>query len=337
MRKSKIFLIAITALISGGAALLGQRLLLNMENIRAERRLSDARAAAWEGLRDYIRGEIEAFNGEAGIVIKDLETGWEFSHNKDGIFPSASLAKVPIMAACLIAAGRGKIDPDRNIALKGADKLTGSGLLKELPAGALFTVRRLIVYMISESDNTATNMVTNLIGLKAIDSAAKGFGLKNTNFSRRVADYAARDKGIENYTTAEDMALLFEKIYNGGIGGRDISDQCIRVLKLSRLNDRIPKYLPADITVAHKTGLERGVCHDAGIVYTRKGSLIIAVLNKHEKADSDIPKEFIAKISLEAYRYKEKKGDVVHNPGTPGTDRKVMSANPKENNHAGAR
>jgi len=77
------------------------------------------------------------------------------------------------------------------------------------------------------------------------------------------------------------------------------------MLKLTRMNDRIPKYLPAEITVAHKTGLENGVCHDAGIVFTRKGDFIIAVLTKHANANSNQSKKFIAKVSLYAYKYFE--------------------------------
>jgi len=77
------------------------------------------------------------------------------------------------------------------------------------------------------------------------------------------------------------------------------------MLKLIRLNDRIPKYLPVDITIAHKTGLEKGVCHDAGIVFTHKGDFIIVVLTKYANSNSSPSKEFIAKASLHAYRYFE--------------------------------
>jgi beta-lactamase class A len=77
------------------------------------------------------------------------------------------------------------------------------------------------------------------------------------------------------------------------------------MLKLTRLNDRIPKYLPVDLTIAHKTGLENSVCHDAGIVFTNKGNFIIVVLTRHANSNSALPKEFIAKVSLHAYSYFE--------------------------------
>jgi len=74
-------------------------------------------------------------------------------------------------------------------------------------------------------------------------------------------------------------------------------------MKLSRMNDRIPKYLPIEIAIAHKTGLERDVCHDAGIVFTSKGDFIIVVLTKHANSTGALSKEFIAKVSLYAYDY----------------------------------
>lgn len=98
-----------------------------------------------------------------------------------------------------------RIRLDRNIALKSSDKLTGSGVLKDMPAGTTFSVERLIGLMIYDSDNAVNNIVTNLVGIDYLNSAFKGLGLKNTDLSRKIADYQSRGKGIENYTTAEDM------------------------------------------------------------------------------------------------------------------------------------
>ncbi|MDD5120897.1 MAG: serine hydrolase, partial [Candidatus Omnitrophica bacterium] len=89
------------------------------------------------------------------------------------------------------------------------------------------------------------------------------------------------------------------------LGSQRVSHQCINTLKLTRLNDRIPKYLPAQITVAHKTGLERNVCHDAGVVFTCKGDFIIVALTKHANSNGASSKEFIAKVALLAYNYFE--------------------------------
>jgi len=284
----------------------GQKYYVRFQSAKQERGIREARIAAWHSLQQSLKNEINQFKGEAGITIVDLGAGWEFSHNKAALFPSASLAKIPLMAACFLAAEQGKVKLERTIALKSSDKLTGSGVLKDMPAGTAFSVQRLIGLMMYDSDNTATNIITNLLGIDYVNSACSAFGLRDTRLSRRIADYRLRDQGIENYTTAQDMALLLTKIYRKELGSRNISDQCIAILKLTRMNDRIPKYLPPEITVAHKTGLERGVCHDAGIVFTRTGDFIIVVLTKHAHANSNLSKEFIAKVSSDTYTYFER-------------------------------
>ena len=305
MKVKKIFLFITVVILVGLGVFFGQQYYAGFQKVKHERLLHEARKTSWQELQRLIKVEISRFKGEAGVVIKDLETGWELSYDKAKLFPSASLAKIPLMAACFLAADQGRIKLDRNIALKPADKLTGSGVLKDMPAGTTFSVERLIGLMIYDSDNTATNIVTNLAGIDYLNSAFKSFGLKNTDLARKIADYQSRDKGIENYTTAEDMALLLEKIYRKNLGSKNVSDQCISMLKLTRLNDRIPKYLPADIAVAHKTGLEKGVCHDVGIVFTRKGNFLICVLTKHKNSNSAPSKEFIAKIASYTYAYFE--------------------------------
>ena len=277
----------------------------DLKETKRQQALLEQRKVAWQVLRQKLTNEISQFKGETGIVVKDLETGWELSYGKNQLFPSASLVKIPLMAACFLAADQGRIKLDRNIALKSVDKLTGSGVLKDMPVGTTFSVGRLTGLMIYDSDNTATNIVTNLLGIDYLNRTFKTFGLKDTELSRKIADYRLRDKGIENYTTAEDMALLLEKIYRGTLGNKYVSDQCISMLKLTRMNDRIPKYLPVEITIAHKTGLENGVCHDAGIVFTRKGNFLICVLTKHANSNSILSKEFIAKVALYTYKYFE--------------------------------
>lgn len=300
-KKALLFITLILFLGIGGY--FSQQYYAKFQKAEQERILYEIRKAAWQELQQCVKVEISQFEGEAGIVIKDLETNWEFSHEKTKLFPSASLAKIPLMAACFWAADQGRIKIDRNVALKSSDKLTGSGILKDMPAGTTFSVERLIGLMVYDSDNTAANILTNLLGINYLNSMFRTFGLRNTELFRKIADYYSRDKGIENYTTAEDMALLLDKIYHRSLGNKSVSDKCISILKLTRLNDRIPKYLPVDITIAHKTGLERGVCHDAGIVFTRRGDFLIVVLTKHAHSSSAPSKEFIAKISLHAYEY----------------------------------
>lgn len=305
MKAKKIFLsILIGALLICGSYFV-YRYYTDLKETRRQQVLLEKRKAAWQVLRQKLINEISQFKGEAGIVIKDLRVNWEVSHNKDKLFPSASLAKIPIMSACFFAAEEGRIKLNRQVALKSSDKFSGSGILKDTRPGVTFTVEELIGFMIYDSDNTAANMLTNMAGIDYLNNAFSSFGLKNTNLSRKIADFSSRDRGVENYTTAEDMALILEQMYRRSLVNKNVSEKGLKLLKLQRVNDRIPKYLPVDISVAHKTGLERSVCHDAGIVFSCKGDFLICVLTKHANSNSAPSKEFIAKVALLTYNYFE--------------------------------
>ncbi|MBM3245264.1 MAG: serine hydrolase, partial [Candidatus Omnitrophica bacterium] len=116
MKAKKTFIFIALILFLGVEAYFGQQYYGRFQKAKQERLLYKARETAWQGLQQRIKSEISQFKGEAGVAIKDLETGWEFSYEKDKLFPSASLAKIPLMAACFLAADQGRIKLDRIIA-----------------------------------------------------------------------------------------------------------------------------------------------------------------------------------------------------------------------------
>jgi beta-lactamase class A len=305
MGKRNLLILLLLIIILPAGTFFSYRYYRSYKENQRNKLILEIRKANWLKLKQNLTNEVAKFKGEAGIIIKDLEMDWEISFNKDKLFPSASMAKIPIMAACFLAAEESRLKLSQNIKLKPSDKLSGSGILKTTYSDTEYSVEELIGLMIYESDNTATHILTNKLGIDYLNNSFRAFGLKNTQLSRKVADYHARSKGLENYTTAEDMAFILEKIYRRNLVNKDISEKCIGLLKLQRITNRIPKYLPVDIVIVHKSGLERGVCHDAGIVFTRKGDFLICVLTKHKDSNSNPAKEFIAKISLHTYNYFE--------------------------------
>ena len=99
------------------------------------------------------------------------------------------------------------------------------------------------------------------------------------------------------------MAYILEELYRGRFINRKVSKRCLEMLAEQKINDRIPKRLPHEVIVAHKTGLENGVCHDVGIVYTSKGNFLICVLIKHEYPTARPAKRLISRLSLLTYNY----------------------------------
>ncbi len=262
--------------------------------------LLEKKRARWVALEQAISSQARGFKGKSGIVIKGLDTNWQVSFHKEMVFPSASLVKIPIMAAVYKAARDGRIDLSSKIKLKASDKTSGSGELKNMPVGSVFSVEELIERMIASSDNTAANMLIGLLGFQYLNRSFKEFGMRHTNLSRKMMDFSGRKNGVENYTTAADMAYLLEKIYRYKLCNSFISRKCLELLKRQKVRDRIPAQLPSETVVAHKTGLEMKACHDAGIVFAPRGNFLICVLTKGV-VNSRVSKKFISNIALEVY------------------------------------
>jgi len=255
----------------------------------------------WTELEKNIARSLVDFQGEIGFIIKDMETGRSIVHNPDRRFPSASMVKVPIMAACFKAVEDERISLHEVLKLKRADQTWGSGVLRASPPGTQVTVEKLIELMITDSDNTAANMIIDLLGFDYLSQTFKDFGLARTNLSRKMMDFRARANGIENYTTPREMADILEKIYRGTCVSPQASGKCLACLKEQKVNDRIPRYLPRKVIVAHKTGLENRVCHDAGIVFTGRGDVLISVFTEGNTG-AIIAKRMIARIAAFVYR-----------------------------------
>ncbi|MFN7171051.1 MAG: serine hydrolase, partial [Candidatus Omnitrophota bacterium] len=248
-----------------------------------------------------IEKRIKNLKGRTGIFIEDLTTGWKISFNHKEVFPAASLIKLPIMLSCFYAIKEGKLNLKENVTLKPSDKVGGSGILKNLPVGKTFTIERLLELMITVSDNTATNLLIEKLGFEYLNLCFKKIGLKNTLLLRKMMDFQARKKRKENLTTAEDMASILRRIYFKKFLNKSISQKCLQYLLHQKYRDRIPSKLPSGIKVAHKTGLERKICHDAGLVFGPKGDFLIVVLTQGERIKK--AKEFIAEISSLVYKY----------------------------------
>jgi len=291
-RKKTLYILAVfVVLIVSGAFLYGQH------KARLEKR-----SIAWDNLKKVLEERIRTAKLDVGLVVEDLRIKTRIVYNADKRFPSASLVKVPIMLACYYAAQKSKIDLKDNFLLKSAHKVGGSGLLKDLPDGTSFTLEELVDLMVSHSDNTACNILIDSLGFDYINDFFQSLGLKDTNLARKMMEFRARRKGRENYTTAKDLAFCLEIIYYNKFLSRAISQKCLSLLKRQEVNDRIPARIPDSVVVAHKTGLERKICHDAGIMFLPQGDFLICVLTQNA-VNTRTAKKFIAQIALDVYEH----------------------------------
>lgn len=270
----------------------------------------------WEMLAQEIKNKLYNFPGNVGLVIKDLKNGKVIIYNQDKLFPSASLVKIAIMVACFRAESEGKINFNDYFRLKSKHKVRGSGILRYAPCGKKFSLQELVELMITKSDNTATNILTEILGFDYLNSCFKQMGLRNTNFSRNVMDIKKYYRGIENYTTASDIAQILDKIYHRQLVSPEASEKMLTLLKKQEIRDRLPRYLPGYVEIAHKTGLFDNVCHDAGIIFHPQGDFLISLLVSDHREHS-LAKKLIGQIAKITFEYYEN--------GIPPTEEKILN------------
>ncbi|NMA87485.1 MAG: serine hydrolase [Tissierellia bacterium] len=252
-------------------------------------------------LEEIILREIESTEEEVSVVLKSLSKNqWIFKHNEEKVLPSASTIKILIMVEAFRRIELGEHRIDEKIKVAERDKVDFS-IITELDKDE-YKLIDLIIWMIIISDNTATNVLIDLLGYEEINKMAELLNCKNTVLQRKMMDFEAVKLGKENLTTALDMALIMEAIYNKTILSEKSCNMMIDILKRQRHRDKLPRYIVDDVALANKTGELDGINHDIGIFYLRNLDYLIGVFTTDGKDDIS-GKKTIGRISETVYKY----------------------------------
>lgn len=290
---------------------------------------SSAHVSAGE-LADRIQPLIDDFHGEVGLVVKQLETGEQYSYQATKPMPTASLIKLPIMVATYQAVEDGTLTLNHKIVLHKEDKVPGSGILApHFGEGATLSLLDAIHLMIVYSDNTATNLVIDQLGLPETTEVMKSLGCETTVLNSKVyrRDTSifpdrSREFGLGS-TCAADMTVLLEKLQAGQLVSDRASKQMLAHLLACEDKSRIPRLLPPNVQVAHKTGSVSATRCDAGIILARSGPISVTVLttdiadrswNKDNEADLLCAQ--IAKVAFDYFTKEDSDSEKSHGPQT---------------------
>jgi beta-lactamase class A len=242
--------------------------------------LVPAALAAQTTLKDRIAERAAKVPGAViGVAFHDLESGDSLYQNADDSFHAASTMKVPVMIELFRRVDAGALSLDQGLPLVNRFASIVDGSPYELNAGddsdssayqrvgQRVPIRELLDRMITRSSNLATNALIELVDAKRANATAHELGAKNIKVLRGVEDIKAFRAGLNNTTTARDLATLLEAIETGRAASKASCDRMRDVLLHQEFNDEIPAGLPPGTPVAHKTGWITGVLHDAAIVY----------------------------------------------------------------------
>jgi len=221
---------------------------------------------------------LDSPTGRIALAARHLDSGRTWRHGADRRVPSASLIKLPILAAFWETVEAGRLDPRERVRVPAEARVDGTGVLQALAPDLQPTWSDLATLMIAVSDNVATNLIVDRLGMEAIQRWIDTAGLSHTRIERRMMDRAAMSAGRQNWTSAGDMETLLSAIATGACVSREASALMMRALEAQQIQDRLPRRLPDGVRVANKTGNVTDVTHDVGIVSWPGGALAIAVL-----------------------------------------------------------
>ena len=244
---------------------------------------NNSRQSSWvEDVLKEMNIQIDKYALPGGIVgfsIKDLSTNEQFSSNGNQIFNPASVIKVPVMVEAFHQAAQGKLSLDEDLTLHQENKIPGSGSLQWSHAGNVFSIKRLIYLMITDSDNTATNMLIHRLGMGNINAYMHHIGLRHTVI--KDPTLLVKKPGHFNLSTPNDMLSLLEKMYKGLLVNPDSSAAMLAIMKEQKHKWGISRFLPVSVVVANKTGSLDYVRNDIGIIYDGDKPYIVSIFSKH--------------------------------------------------------
>ena len=249
--------------------------------------LSPALATAQEkSLADRLMPLIRAHHGKVAVAVLHLDDGVTWDYDGDEPMPSASLIKFMVMLEVYQQVAEGKIKLSDTVVLREADKVPGSGILTyHFSEGATFPLRDAVRLMIAFSDNTATNLVLDHIGIASTNRRMADWGFPNSRINAKVyrgettsVDPARTKKYGLGSTTPRETVRLLQKLYQGKAGSKEHTKEMIDHLKKCEDKEKLKRFLPAGVVIAHKSGSISDAKTDAGILYFEGGPVALCVM-----------------------------------------------------------
>lgn len=243
-------------------------------------------------LETMIENYLKDKEGTFAVYVEDLSTGEVSAVNQDRKFLTASLYKLWVMGEAFNQIKSGKLKEDESLSVE---------------KGVLYEKFELDVAQENKKDqigNTVKSAIENMIIISDNDSALLLVNrLGHDNIAKLLMDYGLLESRFENppESSAKDIAQFFEKLYRGEIVDPQYSGKMLDILKRQRLNDRIPKFLPAQVAVAHKTGELDDIKHDAGIVFAQNPYVLVVLSQTPTPAEAAA---VTADLSREIYEFR---------------------------------
>jgi len=235
-----------------------------------------------------------------GYAVLDLTSGERIGRLEHAASPTASTIKIAIVYELFKQAEEGRVQLDRMIPLDRTKAVGGSGVLNQLGTPVL-SVRDYAGLMVMLSDNTATNVLIDLLGMDNVTKRMASLGLTETKLRRHMMDMAAARRGDENVSTPDEIVRLLQILVTSH------QDAAIALLEKPK-SSRIRRALPPGVQTADKPGELQGVRVDAGIVFAKNRPFVLCVMTKSLRSEAD-GEAAIQDVTRAAYEYFSRQGE----------------------------
>jgi beta-lactamase class A len=255
----------------------------------------------WQKLEAGIQQVDQHLDGVMGLAIEDLTTGEHYFLHEDEVFAQASSIKITVLANLYLQAQEEKLKLTDLYTVQSSDLVPDSDIMNGLTPGVTrVTLRDLATMMVAVSDNSATNVLIDRVGMQNVNAMLDSFGLTHTRLRRKMMDLEAAKQGRENISTPREMMTLLDAIYHGKVLNKQSTDDFFKMLSTNK-DSFIPRDLPPDLKVANKPGELEAVRNDSGIVFVKGRPYVICVMTAFLRDERE-GEEAISKVSLDAWR-----------------------------------
>lgn len=250
---------------------------------------------------------VAQFDGVMAVAFKDLESGDLVAIHGDMVLPQASAIKIAVLVELLRQAQAGKLHLEERVEIRKAQFAGGSGVLQDFGDGtSAVSLRDLAALMMVVSDNTATNLLIDRVGQARMNETMQSLGFERTRLMRKMIQPEEERRGVENVSTAREMASLLEQLYRG-----KLLDERHTALALELMKNEKPERTPierglgAGVALASKTGSLPGVRCESGIVLLEGRPYVLSVMTTYA-ADDAAAEGAITEVSRRVYSYVER-------------------------------
>jgi len=262
---------------------------------------TEKQTVLWMKLEKSILDIDRGLDGVMGVAIVDLTDGHKYLLHANDVYPQASSIKICVLAELFRQAQQGKLKLTDLYTVNASDLVQDSDIMGGLTPGITqITLRDLATMMVVVSDNSATNVLIDRVGMDNVNAFLKAQGLRDTRLRRKMMDLKAAAEGRENVSTPNEMLNLLQALYRGEILNKEMTADFFKVLSTHK-DGWIPRNLPDDLKIADKPGALEGVRNDSGVIFVDKRPFVLCVMTTYLHRERD-GEDAISNIALAAWR-----------------------------------